>query len=692
MLGTIALIAAAVGPQAAPSAVSAPVAPGAEATRGMISYPPSFFAESKPTSAYDMVLRVPGFAFDKGATVRGLAGSGGNVLIDGQPPVSKTDGLDDILKRLPAGSVERIDLIRGGAPGIDMEGRTILANVVRRQTTGFRGAISPTIFFVYNGKILPGLRFEGQWNLPGGRSAEFSQVFGTGHMPNNDLGIGQRTRYNANQSVRLASDVEAWGYGARINSTGAFETPLLGGKVRLTGALQINPGWTEIYDHYTSATGLEYQYNDINRKSLELGGRYTRTLTDHVSLESVAFQSFGTLVTDVHFEGPGLTRDFLSDRKTRESVGRLQLRIKGLSNLTFETGAEGALNRLDSATDLTVNSRAILVPAANVVVEELRGEVFLRGTWRPSAALSLETGLRKESSRVTSAGDVTLRKSLSFLKPRVALTWAPYATGQVRLRVEREVGQLNFDDFVASSNVAATGTVVAGNPDLTPQQAWVYEAAYEQRFWGAGAALITVRRFEITDTVDRGPARDSRGVIIRDPVTGLPAADRPDNIGPGTKTEVQASLTLPLDRLGIRSGQLKVQSTWRDTKVIDPLDGRSREISQAHPIDWEAHYSQDIPSFNATWGFDVIGGYRERFFRLAEIETQKFSPWVVLFTEYKPRKDLSIRVEANGVTFRNSRRIREVYIGPRNLGRLDYTDVRSLEWRGSLNIRVRKTL
>ncbi|MEH6678261.1 hypothetical protein, partial [Phenylobacterium sp.] len=46
--------------------------------RAVIAYPPSAFAEAAPDTAYDMILRLPGFAFDKGATVRGLAGSGGN--------------------------------------------------------------------------------------------------------------------------------------------------------------------------------------------------------------------------------------------------------------------------------------------------------------------------------------------------------------------------------------------------------------------------------------------------------------------------------------------------------------------------------------------------------------------------------------------------------------------------------------
>ena len=639
-----------------------------------------------------MVLRVPGFTFDKGVVVRGLAGSSGNVLIDGQPPVSKNDTLDEILKRIPAASVERVELIRGGAPGIDMEGRTILANVVRKQAAGFRGAVTPSLIGAWNGYVLPSLRFEGQWRWAGGRAAEFSQVLGTGILPNNEYGDGSRFRYNAGGTVRLRSAPKAKTYGARINSTAAYETPFLGGRAHLNGALIINPGYVEIYDHYRSTTGLEYEFDDNKKKQLELGGRFNHVLSPQLALETTLFQQFSHLKTDVHFEGPGLARDFLLDRQSTESTGRVQFRLRSLPGLTVETGVEGAFNHLDSETDLTVNARAIAVPAANVQVEELRGEVFARGTWQARPNLTLEAGLRQEASRVTSDGDVTLRKSLHFLKPRAALTWAPDGLTQVRMRVEREVGQLNFDDFVASSNVASTGTVVAGNPDLTPQQAWVYEAAIERRFWGAGAILLTVRHFDITDTVDRGPARDGRGVIIRDPVTGQAAADRPDNIGAGTKDEIQASLTVPLDRFGIRSGQLKLQSTWRDTEVLDPISGVKREISNQHPIDWEGHYSQDLPQWNATWGVDVIGGYRERFFRLAEIETKKFSTWVVVYGEYKPRPDLAIRLELNGVTLRNSRRIREVYIGPRNLGRLDYTDVRSLEYGGSFNLRVRKTL
>jgi hypothetical protein len=145
-MGTWLFIAAAFAPQAAEAQAAPPstqqVAPLA-AERGVIAYPPAFFADIRPVSAYDMVIRVPGFTFDKGSTVRGLEGSGGNVLIDGHPPLAKNDPLEDILRRIPADSVAHVEVIRGGAPGIDMEGRSVLANVVRKQVAGFRGSVQP---------------------------------------------------------------------------------------------------------------------------------------------------------------------------------------------------------------------------------------------------------------------------------------------------------------------------------------------------------------------------------------------------------------------------------------------------------------------------------------------------------------------------------------------------------------------
>ena len=69
----------------------------------VLTYAPAFFTDFNPQTALDMVNRVPGFSVSGGGGSRGLAGSLGNVLIDGRRPSSK-NGVDTLLSRLPAAS------------------------------------------------------------------------------------------------------------------------------------------------------------------------------------------------------------------------------------------------------------------------------------------------------------------------------------------------------------------------------------------------------------------------------------------------------------------------------------------------------------------------------------------------------------------------------------------------------------
>ena len=662
---------------AAVAALSVEAEATAAPPRGVIAYPPAFFAEAAPDSAYDMILRLPGFTFDKGAAVRGLAGSGGNVLIDGQPPVSKNDALDELLKRIPAASVARIELIRGGAPGIDMQGRSVIANVVRARTDGARGAVMTSAHFINDGRVLTSLRAESQaeWR---GRRFEGSLVYGKG--PDDTLGDGPRMRFGPNGEVLIDSVVDGDAGGLRAWTTGAFETPLAGGRLRLNGAYMRTPASGEITDRIRGG-GKEYEYYTNVRLQRELGARFARPLTQATSVEAIAFQQWNDVETLADFEAPGLRRDFDLDKRVSESVGRLTLKRQFGPSLSAEAGVEGALNRLESETAFTLNGRPVALPAADVEVEEQRSEVFTTATWRPRPGLTLEAGLRRESSSISSSGDVQLEKSLAFTKPRLSAAWSIGGGRQLRLRVEREVGQLNFDDFVASSSAVSTGAVLAGNPDLTPQQAWVAEAAFEQRLpWGA-VVVATYRHSDLSDVVDRVPLF----------VGGRAVADAPGNIGSGTKDEAILNVTVPLERFGAPNAQFKGQVTVRDTEVEDPTTRRTREISALRPVEWEVHFTQDLPNWKSNWGVDVLGGWRESYYRLTEVETRKQGTWVTAFGEYKPRPDIILRLEVQNIFERNVKRIREVRTGPRSTAPLLYTDIRDLEYGRAVFVRLRKT-
>ena len=449
----------------------------------MISYPASFFAAQEPSNAAEMVSRLPGFTLDNGAHVRGFEGAAGNVLIDGQRPASKSDDLDAILRRLPASRVERIDVIRGGAPGIDMQGKTVIANIVRKAGGGFQGLAAVAVDGLPDGRRGVTTRTEMSGTL--GPAAWELGALG-GRFLDDGVGPGSGVRIDPNGvSTPVRLNGEGDGFNGQL--TGAVESPALGGKLQINGRLFREKYKGEERDQVLGpAPFVENTLDVVHARESEIGANFSRSLGDRTSWELVGLRQTGDKT---------IRSDFIDDEasafrlkhQTREVIARSVLKYRATDRLSLEAGGEFAVNTLDSATRLSIDGAPITLPAANVQVQEDRVEVFAKSAWRPSDTWSLDASLRYERSKVASAGDIALGKTLTFIKPRLAITWAPSGARQLRLRVEREVGQLDFDDFVASANIGSASGVVTGNPDLNPEKAWVGEVAFEQRFWGSGS-------------------------------------------------------------------------------------------------------------------------------------------------------------------------------------------------------------
>ncbi|MCC7265815.1 MAG: TonB-dependent receptor [Caulobacteraceae bacterium] len=671
MLHAVVLAVAAAQPAAA-------VAPAPQA-EGVISYPAAYFAAARPVVVFDMLPRLPGFSFDGGDTdVRGFGGAAGNVLVDGQRPASKGDTLEDLLRRMPASTVERIDVIRGGAPGIDMQGKPVVANVIRKSGDSWRGlVVLANRWVVEDGRLQPALRVEGSRNFDG-KLWEGSIVGGGGI--DDGAGDGPRQRLAPDGAILLRGDTKSEGDAWNVTGNTAYETPLLGGRLRANARLFYNMYQFDQEDFLPGDIREVEDYRETEHSG-EVGLRQTQPLGPRNTVELFAIQRYKRLHANAEFDTPAFAADFDNYSRTGESIGRAVLKHTLSPTIALEGGVEGAFNWLEGRTRYAENDVPIAIPAANVKVEETRGEAFATATWRASPKLTLEAGLRAETSTITSEGDVELEKTLNFLKPRALATWTPAEGWQVRARVEREVGQLNFNDFVASQNLSA-GAVLVGNPDLDPAQSWVFEAALERRFWTSGAIVLTARHMELKDVVDRVPIFTPGGDVF----------DAPGNLGEGTQQEIAVSLSLPLERLGVKGGLLRASSTWRRSEVIDPTTLEERRISGQHPVDWEIHFTQDLPAWNLNWGVDLYGGWRETRYRFDGIETVKLRPFLLPFVEYKPRPDITVRLEMPNAAGRPLIRHRKVYDGPRGANALLYTDSTYYEMSPMFYLRIRKTL
>ena len=562
-----------------------------------------------------------------------------------------------------------------------MQGKSVLVNVVRKSGDTFRGLVAASSrYYAEDGRTLPAFRLEGSGGS-NGRNWEAGLLVAQGM--DDGAGDGPRVRLDPAGNVLIRSFVESEGTVTFQGIlTGAYETPFLGGKLRLNARLLLDEfNYDEQNYLEVPSAGKELDQWGEDIKELEVGARDTRSFGSRSSLETVVLQRNEKIHFGETFQTPGSTTLFALDRETGESIVRSVLKHSRSDTLSFEAGAEGAFNWLESETEYVLDGAPQPVPAANVRVEEKRGEVFAKATWRPTSSLSLEGGVRQEASRISSEGDIDLEKTLYFTKPRLAVTWAPNAATQLRVRVEREVGQLDFDDFVADTSFSSGGEVQAGNPDLEPEQAWVFEAAAERRFWGSGAVVLTARHYELSDVIDRAPVFGSSGVF-----------DSPANIGSGFKQELAVSVTLPLDRLGLKRAQLRGESTWRNSEVKDPTTGDKREISALRPVEWEAHFTHDLPQWRMTWGVDAFGGWRETYYRYNEIQVRKLKTFVTPFVDWKPRSDITIRAEIQNATERGFRNTRYRYSGTRDVAPLQYADDRDLQIGRIFYLRIRKTL
>jgi outer membrane receptor for ferrienterochelin and colicin len=663
---------------------------GAAPAEGVIIYRPDYFAAQRPNTALDMVNRLPGFSLEEGDQVRGFAGAAGNVLIDGQRPTTKADSLGDILSRIPASQVERIELIRGGAPGIDMQGRSVVANVIRRKGDSLtQTAAVGAHVFAETGKVMPTWRYELSWRS-GERSADLALTRGT--SMDDSVWHGTRVRRDATGALLSREYVGNEGDGAPHSAKVGFKTPLGPGVLRANATYQISNFKYE--EHFRSPLDRIDSIDRSRDDRLELGLNYAWNLTPTLSLEALGLQKTGNSEYRGTYRYTGGFDIFTSEAEIGETIGRVVLRNRFSDTLTVEGGGEAAFNFREGHVAYMSNGAPVTLPSADVRVEEKRAEGFIQGTWKPMDKLTVEGGVRVESSTISEDGSNQLERSFVYPKPRLLLTWSPNKQNQLRLRIEKEVGQLNFGDFVASSNLSA-GYVVAGNPDLRPEQSLTVEGVYERRFWDRGALVLTLRHQQIDDVIDRVPVfvdADSNGVA--DDLDGDGFGDyfdAPGNIGSGTNTEASVNLTLPTDRLHIKGGELKVDYTWRDSEVTDPTTGESRRISGQRPQVTEVRFRQDLPKYKLNWSVGYYGGWEETHYRFNQVLHMDIWNFYFASVEYKPDPKTSVSLEASNFAPFTFSRERKVYTGPRDTSPLAFAE--DLETRSQFRIyaRVRRT-
>ena len=646
--------------------------------QGVVSLAPSFFIKVRPSTAMDMVQWLPGFSFQDTRDVRGLEGSGGNVLIDGKPPTSKTDTLQSVLRRIPAEQIERIDIISGGAPGVDMHGWPVIANVILKKDANKRKTVTVANTVDADGHEAPTASFNSS-TKDDNRTVEVSADVGRGLIQSPVIGEGTWRRTDGSGAVIFDANPRSYYPNPYAVGSGAYDQALWGGRLRFNGSGRWSGNNYMAEDRLRyGPEGLGFTHTQTYEQG-ELGAAYEHQIGKQVTSETQLLERLTHYVADNTLNRPPDPSFLDKHQDETETVARTTLRYKPMDTFSVEGAAEGALNAATTHSRETLSGQALALPESNVNLHEGRGDVGVTATWKPAAQLSMEAGVKVEHATLTGHGDAVVNRSFDYTKPRAVISWSPDKDSQIRLHFEHEASQIDFGYFVAGSNFI-DGSITAGNAQIRPSQDWISELVLERKFWSTGDLSLTLRHKDLIDQIDVAPYALGAGGYI-----GIAR-----NIGGGYENDLVVNLLFPFNKLGLNGGTLKATLNWVDAQVTDPVTGLKRMPSGAEGFFGEVHFAYDLPDLKLNVGGDASINGSQTIYQPFGDQHQGWWASFGLFAEYRPTSQWNFRVSAAGLPGLRLHQTIDAFTGLKGLSPLQYHDDERLEMAPTLYVRVRR--
>lgn len=617
-LGSAFVLCAGWGEAAAQPSAPAP----AETAAARPVYDQAFFARYGVNNADDMVRLIPGgpAILDEGADnqqARGFGAAGAQVLINGRRFPGKTNEITTNLRRIPAGNVERIELIRGVAEGVSVQSEGVIVNIILREgaSLGGSGAWEVSLRASDKGRMEP----DGLVSYNGSVGALSYNVGVELNMwaPGGQHRWGEKTRdetYFYPGGAILERRPQWWrrDHDRWIYTGGLTYDFARGDRLQLNGFYQTIDMVDEDRATFTrfDATGnaiLEAEDVHLSgidtRNTLELSTEYERRI-GRGTLRALGLyrrqEDPTTELRDQIVAGRVIevSRSF-SNRDTGEDIVRVTYGFPLAVGQSLEIGAEGARNTLDQRLRVFFDEdgddrvEEVVVPTGNARVKELRGEVFATHRWTPAESFSLESTLNYEASRITNNYPFSPKRTLKFLKPRFDARYRPSPAAQYRVLVERTVSQLDFGNFVPRYDFV-DDEVEAGNPGLEPEKTWIFELGYERRL-PADAGVLEGRVFynDITDAIDKIPLLDSHGN----------AYSAQGNLPKARLYGVEAKASVRLGMIGLRDALLSGRVLRQESEVEDPFTGERRRLRSDRGFGYDVSIRHDLTRWRMAYGF-----------------------------------------------------------------------------------------
>lgn len=670
-------------PVAAPAAADAATppatgdAPPPEAAppatvEGRQSYTAADFTRFAPKTALDMLNNVPGFlirADESGA--RGLGQATDNVLVNTQRLSSKSDDLFAQLARIPAASVVRIDIVDGGTlsiPGLSGQ----VADVITKPDS-----------------------FSGSFNWSGEARVHFTRPRYSGAEVSVKGTLGQ-----VEYSAALANEVGGGGYGGPyviLNADGSlrerrdgrllaeYDAPKISAGLKHTAAngaiANLNASYRREYEDYSDDEIREPVGGVSGRRDLtgkfrsydyEIGGDYQFPMVGG-KLKLIGLNRFEqgrfseeavTTLADGSTPTGGLYSQIVDEG---EVIGRAEYSWKW-GKADWQIATEAAFNRLDkeaSLFDLDPSGSFVEVPfpEGDGGVREDRYEGSISYGRPLTSKLSVQLTLGAEHSTISQTGPEGVSRSFFRPKGTASFAWAPEKGLDISLKIERAVGQLDFNDFLGRVFLDDDNQNNS-NFELVPSQSWNIELAAKKDLgkWGSTNLRLFDRRFE--DYVDLVPLPDG--------------GEGRGNIDKLHRYGFEWTSTFKLDPLGFTGAKIDSNVILQTSSLIDPLTGEKRQMDRLGYRVIEVDLRHDVPGSDWAWGAGFEHLAATQYHRLNEVGRDEEGPiFDIYFVEHKDVFGMTVRLDVINLANARHNFYRTVYTGRRDSSPVDYIEDQS---------------
>lgn len=467
-----------------------------------LSYDVQADVDSKGLTVIEMLRKVPLVTVDGDDNIQ-LQGSGSyRIFINGKPSALMTNNPKDVLRSMPANSVQRIEIITTPPAKYDSEGLTGIINIITTKKTadGYNGTVSARYNFPWG----PGVYFNGTYkkgkfgvSTSIGESNQLKIISGSSNYRETFLPYNSQFNQSGNRSNQ-GNNI----YGSAELS---YEIDSLN---LLTAAINLNKGHYDSYSdnstqfHSLSTSVLMQSYNLFNDgsygyKGTDLSLNYqlgfkknkNQLLTGSYRYSGYQNNNYNDITTTNQHNYHTLDYNQQNDAATKEHTMQLDY-VQPAGKLTVEAGAKGIFRNNSSVS--AAQNRIMLNGESIYTDDPLRRNDF---TYHQNVlslynsytyqltSFTLKAGARLEYTHVD-ADFVTngslLNTGYTNIVPSLSLQRRFKNNQSLTLgytnRLERP-GIYQLNPFVDKSNPQIIST---GNPALKPVLSYLLELNYSK--------------------------------------------------------------------------------------------------------------------------------------------------------------------------------------------------------------------